>query len=456
MKDGCAFVGWFTQPDGGQQITANSTTGASNITLYAHYQGQYTYQFVNYDGSVYAQGKLTAGQTIPRPAGTPTRPADSQYTYTFTGWQGYTNGMTISGNVTFAAQYAAKAVESVPKEITTGAYRIADSYLRAIPMGTTARQLLANLSPSDYITLPVQGDSLVGTGMTVTYARDGQTIQTLTTVVTGDLSGDGRVTITDMVRLQAHLLGKTPLTGAALQAADLNGDGQVTITDMVRLQAYLLGRVPYNPTEYEGPRHAKEYLICPGGLSGSTAAVVSAAGDSGGRRGQLLRLRIRDTLGIHGDGLHHLGLFGLVGHHVAGLIGDAVHHVHAVHDAAEGGVLPIQMGGVLVHDEELAAGRVHGLCAGHAEDAAGVAKVVADAVGGELALDAVAGAAHAGAVRAAALDHKAFDDAVEDQSVIVAFLDQADKIVYRIWCDLRIELCLHDIAIFHLDSNDWV
>lgn len=247
VKDGCAFVGWFTQPDGGQQITANSTTGAGNITLYAHYQGQYTYQFVNYDGSVYAQGKLTAGQTIPRPAGTPTRPADSQYTYTFTGWQGYTNGMTISGNVTFTAQYAAKAVESVPKEITTGAYRIADSYLRAIPMGTTARQLLANLSPSDYITLPVQGDSLVGTGMTVTYARDGQTIQTLTTVVTGDLSGDGRVTITDMVRLQAHLLGKTPLTGVALQAADLNGDGQVTITDMVRLQAYLLGRGTIQP-----------------------------------------------------------------------------------------------------------------------------------------------------------------------------------------------------------------
>ena len=66
-------------------------------------------------------------------------------------------------------------------------------------------------------------------------------------MVTGDLSGDGRVTITDMVRLQAHLLGKTSLTGAALQAADLNGDGQVTITDMVRLQAYLLGRGTIQP-----------------------------------------------------------------------------------------------------------------------------------------------------------------------------------------------------------------
>ena len=114
-------------------------------------------------------------------------------------------------------------------------------------MGTTARQLLAGLSPSDYITLPVQGEGPVGTGMAVTYARDGQTLQTLTTVVTGDLSGDGRVTITDMVRLQAHLLGKNTLTGAALQAADLNGDGQVTITDMIRLQAYLLGRGTIQP-----------------------------------------------------------------------------------------------------------------------------------------------------------------------------------------------------------------
>ena len=112
---------------------------------------------------------------------------------------------------------------------------------------TAARQLLAGLSPSDYITLPVQGEGPVGTGMTVTYARDGQTLQTLTTVVTGDLSGDGRVTITDMVRLQAHLLGKNTLTGAALQAADLNGDGQVTITDMIRLQAYLLGRGTIQP-----------------------------------------------------------------------------------------------------------------------------------------------------------------------------------------------------------------
>lgn len=88
-----------------------------------------------------------------------------------------------------------------------------------------------------------------------------------------------------MVRLQAHLLGKNTLTGAALQAADLNGDGQVTITDMIRLQAYLLGRAPSNPTEQEGLTHEKENFIRPGGPAGGAAAVGPGSGNGGGRPG---------------------------------------------------------------------------------------------------------------------------------------------------------------------------
>ena len=71
------------------------------------------------------------------------------------------------------------------------------------------------------------------------------------------------------------------------------------------------------------------------------------------RIGQFLRLRVRLAVGIHRDLSHDLILLRLVGHHVPGLVDDAIHHIHAVHHAAEGGVLPIQMGRVLVHDEEL-------------------------------------------------------------------------------------------------------
>ena len=171
---------------------------------------------------------------------------------------------------------------------------------------------------------------------------------------------------------------------------------------------------------------------------------------------QLVRLRVLHALGVHGDGLHHLGLLRLVGDHVSGLGDDLVHHVHAVDDHAEGGVLPVQMGSVLMHDEELAAGRVHSLGPGHAENAPGVAQVVGHAVGGELALDAVAGAAHAGAVGAAALDHEAIDAAVENQPVIEAGVGQGDEIPHRLRCNIGIQLGGDFLAVLHFDGYNGI
>src|SRR5690606_2587408 len=71
---------------------------------------------------------------------------------------------------------------------------------------------------------------------------------------------------------------------------------------------------------------------------------------------------------------------------------------------AEGGVLVVEMRHLLEADEELRAGRVGVIGASHREDA----RLVRGAI--ELGLDGVAGAAGAGAFRAATLDHEALDD----------------------------------------------
>jgi len=42
---------------------------------------------------------------ITLPLGIPAKGADAQYTYTFAGWSGYSNGMTVSGSVTFNALF---------------------------------------------------------------------------------------------------------------------------------------------------------------------------------------------------------------------------------------------------------------------------------------------------------------------------------------------------------------
>ena len=67
-------------------------------------------------------------------------------------------------------------------------------------------------------------------------------------------------------------------------------------------------------------------------------------------------------------------------------------------------------------DEELRARRVGIVAARHRQDARHVRRVV------ELRLDIIAAAAVAGPLRAAALDHEAVDDAMEDQIVVEADL----------------------------------
>lgn len=63
---------------------------------------------------------------------------------------------------------------------------------------------------------------------------------TLTVIVTGDLNGDGAVTITDMLMLKSNLLGKS-LSDTAKAAGDVNYDGNVSITDFLRIKSELLG-----------------------------------------------------------------------------------------------------------------------------------------------------------------------------------------------------------------------
>ena len=94
---------------------------------------------------------------------------------------------------------------------------------------------------------------------------------------------------------------------------------------------------------------------------------------------------------------------------------------------------------------------------GHGQHAGGVLQVVLDkAVAGELAPDVIAGAAHAVAVGAAALDHEAGDDPVEDQAVIKALVGQGNKVVHRIGGLLRVQLSRHNPAVFHGNGNLWI
>ena len=60
-------------------------------------------------------------------------------------------------------------------------------------------------------------------------------------VIYGDISGDGLVSIVDLVRLNRHILNVSKLSGAGLSAADANRNGSVNIQDLVIINRHILG-----------------------------------------------------------------------------------------------------------------------------------------------------------------------------------------------------------------------
>ena len=87
----------------------------------------------------------------------------------------------------------------------------------------------------------VQRDnSKLTSGQKITIITNMET-KTYTAVVRGDVSGDGNITIHDLLLVQRYLVGDEGLYGAAYYAADVSNDNKVTIYDLLLVQKHLVG-----------------------------------------------------------------------------------------------------------------------------------------------------------------------------------------------------------------------
>ena len=60
-------------------------------------------------------------------------------------------------------------------------------------------------------------------------------------IVKGDSTCDGRITMEDLISIQAHILGVSTLTGDAFTRADTNSDNNITARDLADVAKHLLG-----------------------------------------------------------------------------------------------------------------------------------------------------------------------------------------------------------------------
>lgn len=119
-----AFAGWYTAASGGTQVTANTTMGASNTTIYAHWTATRRSYTINYQ-TTYGSLNRTSQSVAYGSKGscTLTMPSNNaQYTYTFQGWYTAANGsgtkvgssLTLeTPSVTGAATYYAYVTRTV-------------------------------------------------------------------------------------------------------------------------------------------------------------------------------------------------------------------------------------------------------------------------------------------------------------------------------------------------------
>lgn len=70
--------------------------------------GTATYKFIAEDGTVVKELTTDCGTVIVAPETAPQKAAEAQFIYTFAGWDGYTEGMVLTGDISFKAQYTAE------------------------------------------------------------------------------------------------------------------------------------------------------------------------------------------------------------------------------------------------------------------------------------------------------------------------------------------------------------
>ena len=237
---GAGFVGWFTKD--GRQVYENSMVAAENHTLSARFGTLYTVNF-KVDGSVIRSRQLSANDLIVAPSN-PVKAADKNYVYSFSHWvdgsgNRFVENMTYmpAGNVTYTAVFTKTANSGGTGGSTGGETpKPSGNYLTGVSPSTSV-SAMNSAGYTIYSGSTKVTSGLVGTGMTAVSSS-----ATVTIVVTGDVSGDGKITITDVVKLQKYVVGSGSLSGAYAKAADINGDGKITITDVVQAAQVTVGQ----------------------------------------------------------------------------------------------------------------------------------------------------------------------------------------------------------------------
>lgn len=128
-------------------------------------------------------------------------------------------------------------------------YRVSGSTISGIPLGTDSTAFVSALGLTSGTATVYNADGTtvntgkVGTGNIVKVSNGTSTL-TYTIIIYGDVSGDGVVNALDLLRVQKHIIGASPLSGVYLEAANVKRTGSVSALDLLKIQKHIIGAAP--------------------------------------------------------------------------------------------------------------------------------------------------------------------------------------------------------------------
>ena len=125
-------------------------------------------------------------------------------------------------------------------------YSFSDTLVSGVPAGTTTAIFATNLDVKNGSIKILNADgtqnnNTVATGNTVQILKaDGSVFESYVIAVKGDVSGDGKISLLDLSKVQGHLLKIQTLSDAYAVAADVSGDSKISLLDLSKIQGHLL------------------------------------------------------------------------------------------------------------------------------------------------------------------------------------------------------------------------
>lgn len=160
-----------------------------------------------------------------------------------------------SNHIAGFKQFVAQSYTPATPELATEEYidRIKTTedgkFITNIQPDTEYTEFLKEFSSNDLEKIAVSNENgmlsstdIIKTGQTFAI-ETASGIVTLTTVVLGDVDGDGEANIKDLLKINRYRLNRITLENEYYLAADVNKDGIVNIKDILRLNRYRLERI---------------------------------------------------------------------------------------------------------------------------------------------------------------------------------------------------------------------